>query len=40
VEIGRRALEGGRPVFAGTGTKELMTIRKKDLEHRFELSTS
>jgi hypothetical protein len=40
VEVGRRALEGGRPVFAGTAAKELMTIRKKDLQLRFELATS
>jgi len=40
MEVGRRALEGGRPVFAGTTTKELMTTRIRDLHHRFELGTS
>lgn len=40
MEVGRRALEGGRPVFAGTATKELMTTRKQDLQHRFDLGTS
>jgi hypothetical protein len=40
MEVGRKALEGGSPVFAGPATKELMTTRRQDLQHRFELGTS